>query len=88
MLKISAFYLDKQISFIPKKIWSVPCTMIQPTDAVFSRNSPSIYGTGVCILQSLKAFPLQSAHAKNHTSDLTKENGKFHLSVLLDETIP
>ena len=27
MLKISAFYLDKQKSFIPKKKWSVPCTM-------------------------------------------------------------
>jgi hypothetical protein len=26
MLKISDFYLDKQKSFIPKKIWSVPCT--------------------------------------------------------------
>ena len=24
MLKFSAFYLDKQKSFIPKKIWSVP----------------------------------------------------------------
>ena len=28
------------------------------------------------------------SNAKNHASDLTKENGKFHLSVLLDETIP
>ena len=27
MLKISAFYLDKQKSFITKKIWRVPCTM-------------------------------------------------------------
>ena len=27
MLKISDFYLDKQKSFIPKKILSVPCTM-------------------------------------------------------------
>ena len=24
MLKISVFYIDKQKSFIPKKIWSVP----------------------------------------------------------------
>ena len=27
MLKISAFYLDKQTSFTPKKIWCVPCTV-------------------------------------------------------------
>ena len=27
MLKIPDFYLDKQKSFIPKKILSVPCTM-------------------------------------------------------------
>ena len=27
MQKISAFYLDKQKSFIPKKKLSVPCTM-------------------------------------------------------------
>ena len=27
MLKISAFYLDKQKSFIPKKKLGVPCTM-------------------------------------------------------------
>ena len=27
MLKVLAFYLNKQKRFIPKKIWSVPCTM-------------------------------------------------------------
>ena len=27
ILKVSDFYLDKQKSFIPKKILSVPCTM-------------------------------------------------------------
>ena len=31
---------------------------------------------------------LCSSNAENHTSDQIKENGKFHLSVLLDETIP
>ena len=49
MLTISAFYLDKQKSFIPKK--HMKCTMyygqffLQPTDAVLSLNSPSIYGS-------------------------------------------
>ena len=50
LLKISAFYLDKQKSFIPKKIWSVQCTMdnyfFQPPDAVIYLNSPSINGSG------------------------------------------
>ena len=41
MLKISAFYLDKQKSFIPKK--NIKCTMNQPKDAVLSPNTPSIY---------------------------------------------
>ena len=27
MLKFSVFYLDRQKSFVPKKKWSVPCTM-------------------------------------------------------------
>jgi hypothetical protein len=48
MVKISAFYLDKQKSFIHKN--NLMCTMFhiylffQPTDAVLSRNFPSVYG--------------------------------------------
>ena len=37
MLKISDFYLDKQKSFIPKKNWSVPCTM---DSSFFSQKMP------------------------------------------------
>ena len=39
MLKISAFYLDKQKSFIPKKHMKF---VLKPSDAVLSCNSPSI----------------------------------------------
>ena len=43
--------LDKQKKWFPRRMWSVPCTMdsffLQPTDAVLSRNSPSIYGTAL-----------------------------------------
>ena len=51
MLKISAFYLDKQNNFIPKKyyeVYHVPYGQffLHPTDAVLCRNSPSIYDTG------------------------------------------
>ena len=36
-MKVSAFYLDKQKSFIPKKNWSVPCTM---DSSFFSQKMP------------------------------------------------
>jgi hypothetical protein len=41
-LKISAFYLDKQKSFIPKKILSVPYTM---GSSVFSQQMPYCLAT-------------------------------------------
>ena len=42
MLKILAFYLNKQKSFIPKKIWSVPCTM---DNSFFSQQMPYCLAT-------------------------------------------
>ena len=38
MLKISAFYLDKQKSFIPKNIWNVPC--LQDSSSFYQQMAP------------------------------------------------
>ena len=54
MLKISAFYKDKQKSCIPKHVaWIV---LSLPTGAVISRNSPSIFGTALNNLQLLQTI--------------------------------
>ena len=66
----------------------------QIAQQVISNNISQWSKYAFCKVQKPSFCNLQSAHAacssnaKNHTSDLTKENGKFHLSVLLDETIP
>ena len=51
MLKISAFYLDKQKSFIPKKILSVPCTM---DSSFFSQQMPYCVATLLVYMALIK----------------------------------
>ena len=58
MLKISVFYLlrtNKKVLFLFLKyeVYHVPwIVLLWPTDAVLSRNSPSIYGSGSLYLVS------------------------------------
>ena len=47
MLKISDFYLDKQKNLIPKKIWSVPCTM---DSSFFSQQMPYCLATLLALI--------------------------------------
>ena len=76
MLKVSAFYLEKQKSFIPKKIFFGRTAKIHPKDGVSRLNFPegfglvqnsfgSIEGRGIIlVLAQLRAGPIDGQSIK------------------------